>query len=224
MAAQQNNTTNGSTNYYNISYGKLNSKVKEIPNNTTEITESELKEKTLAVENVDLRNKYLNKGKGERPYVQFFDSITGSIQSVEKQESDNGTSLAITLRDTDLDSSIVQVKFYSKYSENLLNRLMNCKLSGDVYFQPYAIPNESVIDGRKIKFYTQGVLVKENGIKVEPFYKADSTVMPATQQVKVGGKASTSRDARLDFLFDKFMEKFESTGKSEEDDSSSLPF
>lgn len=207
MAASNSNST-GKKNYYSVSYGKLSTRVKEVADNLTEITEADLKSKTQAVEQIDLRNKYVNKGTGERPYVVFYDSITGHIVEQEKIENDNGTSLNLTVIDDDGDTSVLQMKFYSKYTENILNRLINTKTDSKITFFPYSIPNTADFDGSTKSFYTQGVSLKVGGEKVLPKYDKDSKVLPPTEQVKVQGKMTTSRDARLDFLYEEFCKSF----------------
>mgnify|MGYP000874612706 CR=1 FL=1 len=214
MAANTGSTNNGKRNYYNVSYGKISTKQKEVPQDFTEIVESDLKSKVQAVEQVDLRKKYVNKATGDYPFTVFYDSLTGVIQSQEKHENDNGTNLNLTILDTDGDTSILQVKFYSKYTENLLNRLLNVDTTKEFTFMPYAIPNEFEINGKKIKAYTQGVSVKTDGEKVEPKFNKDNNYtvgdlsLPETEQIKVQGKETTSRDKRLDFLYEQFIKHF----------------
>ena len=209
MAANTSSTNGGRRNYYNVSYGKISTKMKEAPQDFTEIAEADLKAKVQNVEQVDLRKKYVNKGTGDYPYNVFFDSITGVIQSQEKHENDNGTNLNLTILDTDGDTSILQVKFYSKYAENLLNRLLNTDTTKELTFFSYAIPGEAEIEGSKRKFYNQGISVKADGNKIEPKFKSDDKDLPPTEQVKVSGKMTTSRDARLDFLYEKFVNHFQ---------------
>jgi hypothetical protein len=212
MAANTGGNSTGRKNYYGVAYGKLSTSVKEIPADYSEITEADLKSKTQAVEQIDLRKKYLDKGKGDYPYKIFYDSITGTILEQEKFENDKGTNLNLTILDTDGDTSVIQVKFYSKYNENLLNRLLNSDTSSEFTFFPYAIPNTAEIDGSKKSFYTQGVSLKVAGTKIEPKYldqvKDAKSPLPNTEQVKVQGKATTSRDNRLDFLYGEFVKHF----------------
>ena len=230
MAANTGSTNNGKRNYYNVSYGKISTKQKEVPQDFTEIVESDLKSKVQAVEQVDLRKKYVNKAIGDYPFTVFYDSLTGVIQSQEKHENDNGTNLNLTILDTDGDTSILQVKFYSKYTENLLNRLLNVDTTKEFTFMPYAIPNEFEINGKKIKAYTQGVSVKTDGEKVEPKFNKDNNYtvgdlsLPETEQIKVQGKETTSRDKRLDFLYEQFTKHFQpSTETPQPKVESSLP-
>jgi len=212
MAAETMQQGSGRKNYYGVSYGKLSTRVKEIPQDYTEITEADLKSKTQAVEQIDLRKKYVDKAKGDYPYVVFYDSLTGNIVAQEKFENDNGTNLNLTILDKDGDESILQLKFYSKYSENLLNRLLNTETSNTMTFFPYSIPNSAEIDGQSKTFYTSGVSVKVDGNKVEPKWKDKRTdpksELPDTAQVKVQGKMTTSRDERIDFLYDSFVAHF----------------
>ena len=208
MAATTGSATNGKRNYYNVSYGKISTKEREVPEGFTEIAEADLKSKTQAVEQVDLRKKYVNKATGERPYSVFYDSLTGVIQSQEKVENDNGVSLNLSILDKDGEDSILQVKFYSKYTENLLNRLLNTNANQEFVFFPYQIPSEAEIDGVNKKFYNQGVSLKANGVKIDSKYKADNKDLPPTEQIKVQGKPQTSRDKRLDFLYAEFSNHF----------------
>lgn len=205
-------TGTGKKNYYGVSYGKLSTSVKEIPEGYEEITEADLKAKTQEVIQVDLRKKYINKGKGDFPYKVFFDSLTGTIVAQERKENDNGAQLSLTIIDTDGDESLMQVNFYSKYNENLLNRLLNSSTDKQFTFFPYAIPNEMDIDGSKKKFYTQGVSLKVDGVKIEPKWldqaKDPKSLLPNTEQVKVKGKDTTSRDNRLDWLYAEFTKHF----------------
>lgn len=212
MAANNGSESTGRKLYYSVAYGKLSTTVKEVPTDYTEITEADLKSKTQAVEQIDLRKKYLDKGKGDFPYKIFYDSITGTILAQEKFENDNGTNLNLTVLDTDGDTSIVQVKFYSKYNENLLNRLLNADTTKEITLFPYAIVNSADFDGVTKSFYTQGISLKIGGNKIEPKYQDKSkdakSPLPNTEQVKVQGKMSTSRDNRLDFLYGEFVKHF----------------
>jgi len=215
--AAKNNSGNGRRNFYTISYGKLSTRVKEITEEVTPITEADLKSATTNVENLDLRNKYVEKS-GDFPYVVFYDTIEGQIQSVAKSEFDQGVSLHIEVLDSDNELSTVQVRFYSKYAENLLNRLTGLKSTGaTVALTPYAIPSEfTTDDGKKVKLYNQGVSVKVNGEKVEVGYKNDSDKLPKTQQFKnAQGKTETSRVERIDFLFNEVASKFKDVEKQE---------
>lgn len=205
MAAH--NSNNEQKNYYNISYGKLSNRVKVIPDNLKEITEAELKQKTQAVENIDLRNTYIIKD-GERPYVVFYDYLKGTIQGIVKNVGDQYTSLQIDVLDVDGELSVIQSKFYSKYTENLLNRLINANLKEEMLFNPYSIPNEFELGGRKIKAYTQGVSIRQESGKVEPRYDSKSTELPKLESVRVNGKETTSRDTRIDFLYENLMKIF----------------
>jgi hypothetical protein len=212
MAANTGSDSTGKKNYYGVAYGKLSTSVKDIPEGYSEITEADLKSKTQAVEQIDLRKKYLNKGKGDYPYKVFYDSLTGVILEQEKFQNDNGTNLNLTVLDKDGDTSIIQVKFYSKYNENLLNRLLNTDTTKEFTFFPYAIPNTADFGEGNKSFYTQGVSLKVAGTKIEPKYvdksKDANSPLPNTDQVKVQGKVTTSRDNRLDFLHGEFVKHF----------------
>lgn len=212
MGANVGGGNTGKKNYYSVSYGKLQSSVKDVPMDYTEITEADLKAKTQAVEQIDLRKRYINKGSGEYSFRVFYDSITGTILNHEKQTNEHGTSLNFSILDTDGEISVVQMKMYSKYAENMLNRLLNTDTTKELTFSPYAIPNSSEFNGEKKSFYTQGVSIKRGGEKVEVKYldktKDAATSLPDTEQVSFQGKTSTSRDKRLDFLYEEFSKVF----------------
>jgi len=208
MGATRNNS-DGMKNYYNISYGKLSAQEKTQPNNFTEITEVELKSKTQNCENLDLRNRYVFKEGKERPYIVFYDEITGAIRSIEKKEFEQGINLQIELLDSDLETSIIQSKFYSKYTENILNRLLNCDLSLNITLRPYSMPSDFDLNGQKKKYNNQGVSINQNSLKIDGFYKAESEEMPKTEVVQdANGKDAVSRVKRINFLFQKVVEKF----------------
>jgi hypothetical protein len=215
--AAKNNNGNGRRNFYTISYGKLSTRVKELTEGVEAITEADLKSATTNVDNLDLRNKYVEKT-GDFPYVVFYDTIEGKIQSVAKSEFDQGVSLHLELLDSDDELSTVQVRFYSKYAENLLNRLSNLKgADATVSLTPYAIPSEfTTPEGKKVKLYNQGVSVKVNGEKLEVAFKNDDTKLPKTQQFKnAQGKTETSRVDRIEFLFNEVASKFKDVEKQE---------
>lgn len=230
-------SSTGRTNYYNISYGMLSTKLKEIPEGYSEVKESELKSKTEKVENIDLRNKFIEKT-GDYPYACFYNSISGTVQSIEKDEYDKGISLKVTILDQDGDESILQSKFYGKTSADFLNRLANIKdFSNELSFNPYSIPAEAEIEGKKVQFYNQGVSIRENGAKTERSFNSESGLPGTEQIVNAEGKPVTSRVKQVNFLFDKVTAKF---GKAEsapaqtakakqepvtvEDDHDDLPF
>lgn len=229
MAASTNQTSTGRKNFYNVSYGKISTKQKEVPEGYTEIAEATLKASIASIEQVDLRKKFVNKGTGDYPNVVFYDSIEGVIVAQEKFENDNGTNLNLTILDTDGDTSLLQMKFYSKYTENLLNRLLNTDTSKQFVFMPYQIPNTVEIEGSNKTFYTQGVSLKSDGQKIEGKFTKDNdyTVngkkLPPTEQIKVQGKAQTSRDKRLDFLYDEFTKHFKAGTTSETTSKNQFP-
>lgn len=215
MAAKNSNGT-GRRNFYSISYGKLSTRVKELPEGVEKIGEEELKASTQKVENIDLRNKYVEKT-GDFPYVIFYDTIEGQIQSVAKNEFDQGVSLQLEVLDSDDELSTVQVRFYSKYTENILNRLAKLdSTSSTILFTPYAIPSEfETPDKKMVKLYNQGVSLKVSGEKIEVKYKGDDKNLPKTVQLKnAQGKTETSRVDRIDFLFDEVAKKFANVEKA----------
>ena len=215
-ASNAENTGNGKKNYYNFSYGKLSSKQKEIPNGFEEIKETDLKSKMDKVEQIDLRNKYVNKGTGERPYTVFNDNITGVVVGFDKVKTDKGTNFVLEIVDTDGDSSTLQCKYYGKYTENLLGRLIAVNSQDSIYFFPYAIPSESKDDqGKEFKFYNQGVSIQVGGKKILPKYNKDNNytvngaILPLTERVQnAEGEMVTSRVKRVDFLYEEFSKVF----------------
>lgn len=211
--AASNTNGNGRKNYYNVSYGKLSTKVKEIPENHTEIKEDALKSMTQKVENIDLRNKYVEKT-GDFPYVVFYDRLEGNIQSITRNDFDKGSTLQLEVLDKDGETSYLQCKFYSKYTENILNRLANIgSLKDELVFTPYSIPADFEIEGTRINMYNQGVSIRSEGEKVEVKYNKDNPgKMPDTERVTNSeGKEQTSRVKRINFLFDEVTSKFSST-------------
>lgn len=238
--AATNSSGTGRKIYYNVSYGKLSTRSKEIPEGYTEMDEADLKAQTQKVQNVDLRSKYLEKG-GDYPYAVFYDKLEGSIQSITKNVYDQGTSLQMEVLDVEGDNCIVQCKFYSKYTENILNRLCNAKdLRANFLFTPYAIPSEFTTDtGVDVKMYNQGIGLRTNGEKVEMKFAGKETGdMPATERVMNSeGKEQTSRVKRINYLYDLVMSRFDSqvetpkqdskpetTGQVFEEDEDDLPF
>lgn len=207
-ATNSNQNSTGRKNFYNVSYGKLSTRVKDAPENGVELVEADLKSKIQSVEQIDFRNKYVNKDKGDYPYQVFYDSISGDISDFQKVDNEHGVFFNVIVEDKDGDTSYVQMNFYSKYAENLMNRLLNANSFSNITLFPYAIPNSAEIEGQTKTFYTQGVSLKVDGVKVEPKYKNDDKELPPTEVVKVKGKATTSRDNRVDFLFEQ-LEKVE---------------
>lgn len=215
-ASNAENTGSGRKNYYNFSYGKLSSKQKEIPTGFEEIKETDLKSKMDKVEAIDLRSKYVNKGTGERPYTVFNDNITGTIVGFDKVKTDKGTNFVLEITDTDGDASTLQCKYYGKYTENLLGRLILTKPNDSVYFFPYAIPSDSKDDqGKDFKFYNQGVSIQVGGKKIGQKYNKDNNYtvdgkeLPKTERVQnAEGEMVTSRVKRVDFLYQEFSAIF----------------
>lgn len=215
-ASNAENTGSGRKNYYNFSYGKLSSKQKEIPLGFEEIKETDLKSKMDKVEQIDLRSKYVNKGTGERPYTVFNDNITGTIVGFDKVKTDKGTNFVLEIIDTDGDASTLQCKFYGKYTENLLGRLVLAQPTNSVYFFPYAIPSTSKDDsGKEFSFYNQGVSIQVGGKKIgqkynkDNSYTVDGKALPLTERVQnAEGEMVTSRVKRIDFLYNEFSTIF----------------
>lgn len=210
MAAKS-TSSNGKKNYYNISYGKLSTRVKEVPEHYNEYTEDFLKSSTSKVENIDFRNKYIKKS-GDYPYAVFYDEIEGKIVDINKIENEYGVTLGVTMLDSDGEESVIQTKMYSRYSENFLNRLSNLKNieTLNIKLRPYAMPTEfDGTDGNKIKMYSQGISVYVDGDKVEIKYNHENKKLPALQKFKNSqGKMETSRVDRVDFLLNDVLSNF----------------
>ena len=235
MAATAGNASSGRTNYYSISYGMLSTKQKEPLEGTEEIKQEELKSRTMAVENIDLRNKYVKKT-GDYPYQVFYSNIVGTIVNVEKDEYEQGINLRVTLNDEDGDESILQTKFYGKVSADFLNRLLNVEnLKGqELSFSPYSIPSSYTPEGGKeVKFYQSGVSVKNSEGKVERALKANDG-LPSSERVQnAEGQMVTSRVKQVNFLWEKLQSNLESStptatnkplSKQEPVEVDSLPF
>ena len=230
-ASNAENTGSGRKNYYNFSYGKLSSKQKEIPAGFEEIKETDLKSKMDKVEAIDLRSKYVNKGTGERPYTVFNDNITGKITSFDKVKTDKGTNFVLEIIDTDGDVSTLQCKYYGKYTENLLGRLLLTSPNDSVYFFPYAIPSDSKDDqGNEFKFYNQGVSIQVGGKKIGQKYNKDNNYtvdgkeLPKTERVQnAEGEMVTSRVKRVDFLYQEFSAIFNNITPSAPTPTNAVP-
>jgi len=218
MAANtQAGSSEGRTIYYNISYGMLSTKVKEAPAGYTEVSEAELKSKTQAVENIDLRSKFINKNNGkDYPIVAFFNDITGNIVSVEKDEYDKGISLKVTIQDTDGDTCVLGTKFYGKTGSDFMNRLLALQGKTAIKFTPYQIPTENEIEGKKIKYYNMGVSLKEGGEKIKGAFNKDNG-LPLSERVQNSeGQMVTSRVKLINFLWEKLLTKYNTpTGESQ---------
>ncbi len=216
-ASNSENSGSGKKNFYNFSYGKLTTKQREIPAGFEEIKETDLKSKMDKVEQVDLRNKYINKGSGERPYSVFYDNITGVITGFEVSQTDKGKNLVIEILDNDGDTSLLQCKLYGKYTENLLSRLVSVKPTDSIYFYPYAIPSTSKDEatGKEFSFYNQGVSITVAGKKIPSAYNKDNDYkvngkeLPKTERIaNAEGELVTSRVNRVNFLYAEFSEIF----------------
>lgn len=227
------NSTSAAQNYYGISYGYLSTGQANIPAGKDEISEAKLKALMQKFENLDLRNAYVKKD-GSHPYKVFYQTISGTVTDIEKVQTDNyGFQLRIKMIDDDSEISIINVKFYNKYVENFLNRLININ-SNKLSLSPYSIPSE--YEGKR--FYNQGVVVYEDGSKVGP--AIESKDLPQVEEVtNADGTTSFSRVKRIDFIWKKAMEKWEQINKVEpspvpasvadsflddEDDGGDLPF
>jgi hypothetical protein len=205
--------SSGSKNFYNVAYGALWGSSKEPESGYAEIDASDLKARTKNGESVDVRSKFIDKGTGLYAYKNSYQNITGKINSLDIDVTDNGKNLVLDLTDADGETSLVQIKLYSKYSENILNRLCTLSSFDKVYLAPYAIPNEFEIEenGRKkkIKNFNQGFSVKVNNVKIDMKYKHDNVDLPKTERIEDGdGNLSTSRVKRINFLLAEANSRF----------------
>jgi len=207
MAATSQQSGTGRMNYYKIAYGNFSTKVKEAPEGYTVISEAELKSKTQAVENIDLRNRYVQK-EGDFPIQQFYSSIKGTIVSVEKDQYDKGTSLKVTITDTDDETSVLTTKFYGKTGADFMNRLLALQGKSNIDFTPYQIPTESEIDGSNIKYYNMGVSLKENGQKIKGSFNRDNGLPQSERVQNSEGQMVTSRVNMVNFLWSKVESKY----------------
>lgn len=234
-----NGTSTGKVNYYGVSYGSLSTRVKEFPEGYEEITADELKSKSNKKEDIDLREKYITKS-GDYPYSVFYQSIEGVIVGVSKKEPQGMSKmLELEVLDSDGETSYVSMNLYSKYSENLLNRLISLDSWNDknLTLSPYSISNTfpDKKTGKPVSTYNQGFSVKVEGVKLEVAYKHDDKNLPPTELVQdAQGNDMVSRVKRINFLFEQAMSKFSSTATNttssqkdvdlEDDDESQLPF
>lgn len=199
----------GRKNYYNISYGMLSTNAKTAPEGYEKMALADIKSRRTKNENVDLRRKYYDTENGkDYPLRVFYTDIDGIIESVEKDEYDQGVSLKVTLHDEDGDESILQTDFYGKVCADFLNRLLNVNPEHQLNFRPYSIPSSAEINGNTVNFYNSGVSIKDNGVKTERAFKRDNG-LPDSEQVKNSkGKDETSRVKQIDFLWEKVQAKF----------------
>ena len=202
--------------YYNVSYGMLSTNAKTAPEGYEEISISELKSKRSKFENVDLRNKFIDTKNGkEYPLRVFYTDVTGVIQKVEKSKYTNGTSLSITILDTDGDECIIQSDFYGKEGINLMNRLISIPNEDQTLnFRPYSIPSEFTPNGQgePIKYFNSGVSIKIGDDKIKGAFNAGNG-LPATEQFTNGqGEQQTSRVKQSEFVWSK-IEPIYSIGK-----------
>ncbi|MFZ1389467.1 MAG: hypothetical protein WAS34_18945 [Thiolinea sp.] len=214
--------SNGRKNYYGIAYGYLSTRTKQLNPDFKEMTEAELKSNLDKFVAMDLRKAYVNKG-GDYPYQVFYQSVDGEILSIEKRKHEkNGMFFDITVNDKDNEESIVNCKFYSKYTENFLNRLLNLKEVKNITIAPYSIINDS--EDKKQKFYNQGVslrtldFITDKRVKVDGRY--DSKWMnenhPTEKITDADGKEKTSRVKRIEWLFEQAQAYLKSFGKKNE--------
>ena len=232
-------TSTGRVNYYGVSYGALSVRVKEIPEGYEEITTDELKSRSNRKEDIDLRERYVTKS-GDYPYSVFYQSIEGTIVGISKKEPQGMSKmLELEILDSDGETSYVSMNLYSKYTENLLNRLTSLESWNDknLTLSPYSISNTfpDKKTGKPVSIYNQGFSVRVEGVKVEVFYKNDDKKLPPTELVQdAQGNDTVSRVKRINFLFEQAMSKFSSTATNttssqkdvdlEDDDESQLPF
>lgn len=195
--------------YYNVSYGMLSTNSKEAPEGYEKIALSEIKSRRTKNENVDLRSKYYDTENGkDYPLRVFYTDISGIVEDVQKEKFDKGTSLKVTLHDSDGDESIITTDFYGKISANFLNRLLNINPENELNFRPYSIPTEWDINGDKIKGYNAGISIKDNGVKTEVAFTKANGLPDTAQVVNAKGESETSRVAQIEFLWAKIQEKF----------------
>ena len=201
----------GYRNYYGISDGMLSANLKEVQEGFEEISSSELKQARSKVEDIDLRGKYVERdSKSDYKYKHYYSDIVGIINSITLEEPKFGKVLEINITDQDGEESILQTKFYGKYSEDVINRLLNADLNIETKFIPYAVPHEFVPEGkkRKVTFFYSGVALRQNGEKIEVKYDAKNEDLPSTERIKnAEGLLVTSRVDRVDFLWEKLQEK-----------------
>lgn len=222
------NTSTANANYYGVAYGYLSTAQSTEPVGKEEVTEKRIKAAMQKFENVDLRNVFIKKD-GKYPYQVFYQTISGVITKIEKTYKEGfGFQLLISMLDEDGEISIITIKFYNKYVENFLNRLLNVT-SRKLTLSPYSIPSD--YEGRQ--FLNQGILIRESNEKIPAKIKAEE--LPAVEEItNPDGTKGYSRVKRIDFLYEKAVAHFNSL-KSEvkavtaadlllEDEEDDLPF
>lgn len=192
------------TKKYQIAYGYLSSRGTTPPINKTITTQDAIK---IAVGRLDLRNSYTEKTNDYGTfYTEYFTAIDGTLESVEKVTFGEDTLLQIRLL-SEGELCDIAVKFYSKYTLDVLNRFISLKgkdISSPLMFAPYSIPDSFEIGGRKVDYNNQGIVIKINNNKVEKFYDAKklNELAPKEEFTNREGKKEYSSVKRTDFLFE----------------------
>lgn len=205
----KNTTSTGRKNYYTISFGHLSTSLKSLPDGVDEKTNlATLKARMQENDNLFLSKSYIQ-GEGEYPYKVFYQEIKGQILGIKSVDTDGfGKKIEITLLDEDLETSIIQAKLYSKYAEDFLNRFLGVTTLSDLVLRPYAVPSEFTLDsGKVINFYNMGVIIYENGEKINKSIKAEELPEKDTYMDQNGEEKKMNK-SRVEFLLEKANEKF----------------
>lgn len=222
-----------SKNFYGIADGMLTQNRSDIMENFEEITQDAIKSARKNFTPLDLRGKYVKRDKDKYQYKHYFSSITGRIVNATKFEDKvYGMFLNIDMIDKDGDDSQISMKFYGKYAENLLNRLLATDLSRECTLAPYSMPDDYKPEGGSpIKYFNQGVTVYQDEEKITGAYDEESG-LPPTERVEnpADGSIVTSRTKRVNFLWESLEKMLNSKNEEvpvvvdieEEDDD--LPF
>jgi len=225
--------SNKSKNFYGIADGMLTQNRSDIMENFEEVTEDAVKSARKNFSPLDLRGKYVKRDKDKYQYKHYFSSITGKILNVTKFEDKvYGVFLNVEMEDIDGDDSQISMKFYGKYAENLLNRLLATDLNRQCTLAPYSMPDDYKPEGGStIKYFNQGVTVYQDGEKVTGAYD-EETGLPPTERVEnpTDGSIVTSRTKRVNFLWDSLQQMLNvmneevPVGMDIEEEDDDLPF
>lgn len=195
MGANDFSTTNN--NYYNVAYGCLSTKSSSKLNREYETTKEFLKSKAVKIEALDLRKCYIVE---DDKFIIYYQSIEGFIKDISFKDNEHGSFISIEILDKDLEKSFVQMKKYSKYGINFMNRMLNVQsVESSIILSPYAMP--SVFEETGKKYYNSGIVLMQDGNKIQPKFKADE--LPQKEKLDRQGKVEFDNTKQVDFLCEK---------------------
>lgn len=197
-----NDFSTGNNNYYNVAYGCLSTKSSSKLNRDYETTKEFLKAKAVKIEPLDLRKCYIVE---DDKFIIYYQSIEGFIKDITFKDNEHGSFISVEILDKDLEKSFVQMKKYSKYGINFMNRMLNVQsVESSIVISPYSMPS---VHEKGNKFYNSGILLIQDGNKIHPKFKADE--LPEKEKLERQGKVEFDNTKLVNFLFDKLTTHLE---------------